>query len=57
MAATEREQGCAADIRELRGLAVDLASRLGRLEWQMRAMLALTLALIAIAVTILVRVW
>ena len=57
MATSDRERGIAADIRELRGLAVDLASRLSRLEWQMRAMLALTLALIAIAVTILVRVW
>ena len=57
MAVTEREQGSAAAIRELRGLAVDLASGVGKLEWQMRAMLALTLALIAIAVAILVRVW
>ncbi len=57
MATSEREQGSAAAIRELRGVVVDLAGRLGRLEWQMRAMLALTLALIAIAVAILIRVW
>ena len=57
MATSDRERGIAADIRELRGLAVDLASRLGRLEGLMWAMLALTLALIAIAGTILVRVW
>ena len=41
MAATEREQGCAADIRELRGLAVDLASGVGRLEGLMWGVLAL----------------
>ena len=57
MAATERERGIAADIRELRGLFVDLASAVGRLEWQMRAVFALTLALLAIAITILIRVW
>lgn len=57
MAATERERGIAADIRDMRGLFVDLASGIGRLEWQMRATLALTLALLAIAITILIRVW
>ena len=53
MAVTNRDQ----DIRELRGLIIDLVSRVGRLEGQMRAMFALTLALLVIAITILVRVW
>lgn len=53
MAVTDRDQ----DIRELRGLIIDLVSRVGRLEGQMRAMFALMLALFAIAITILVRVW
>ena len=57
MAVTDREQGISADIRELRGIVIDLASRVGNLEWQMRAMFALLLALLAIAITILVRVW
>ena len=56
MAVTERERGSAAEIRELRGVVVDLASGLGRLEWQMRAMLALTLVALAVAVAILIRV-
>ena len=53
MAVTDRDQ----DIRELRGLIIDLVSRVGRLEGQTRAILALMIALIAIAVTILIRVW
>ena len=57
MAIKEREQGIAADIRELRGLAIDLVSRVGRLEGQLKVMVALMLVLIAIAVTILIRVW
>lgn len=57
MAIKEREQGIAADIRELRGLAIDLVSRVGRLEGQMKVIVALMLVLIALAVTILVRVW
>ena len=57
MAVNDREQGISADIRELRGIVIDLASRVGRLEGQMRAVFALLLALLAIAITILVRVW
>lgn len=57
MAVTDREQGISADIRELRALAIDLASRFGRLEWQMRAIFALMLALLAVAIAILIRVW
>ena len=59
MAVTEREQeqGSAAAIRELRGVVVDLASGVGRLEGMMWGVLALMLVLIAITVTILVRVW
>lgn len=57
MAVTDREQGSAADIRELRGIVIDLASRVGRIEGQMRAVFALLLALLAIAITILIRVW
>ena len=57
MATSERQHSIAADIRELRGIVIDLASRLGSLEWQMRAILALMLALLAVAITILIRVW
>lgn len=57
MATSERERGIAADIRDLRELFAGMASGVGRLEWQMRATLALTLALLAIAITILIRVW
>ena len=57
MAVTDREQGISADIRELRGLAIDLASRFGSLEWQMRAIFALMLALLAVFIAILTRLW
>ena len=57
MAVTDRERGSAADIRELRGLVVDLASGVGRLEGWMWGVLGLTLALLAVSVAILVRVW
>lgn len=57
MATTEREPGSAAAIRELRGAVVGLASGVGRLEGLMWGVLGLMLVLIAITVTILVRVW
>ena len=57
MAVTDREQGSAADMRELRGVVVDLASGVGRLEGWMWGVLGLTLALLAVAVAILIRVW
>ena len=43
MAVTDREQGSAAGIRELRGLVVDLASGVGRLEGWMWGVLGLML--------------
>ena len=57
MAATKREQGRAADMRELRGVVVGLASGVGRLEGLMWGVLGLMLGLLAVAVAILVRVW
>ena len=57
MATSERERGITADIRELRGIVIELASRIGRLEGQMWGVFALMLSLFAIAITILVRVW
>ena len=57
MAVPDREQGSAADIRELRGIVIDLAIRLGRLEGQMKVVFALLIALLAIAIAILIRVW
>lgn len=57
MATPERQQGIAADIRELCALAIDLASGIGRLEWQMRAIFALMIALLAVFIAALIRLW